>query len=170
MYRGSVQISPGGVLVRAEPPGPARKPAPVHLHLPWPAPTPRARTHDAPPPARRPAVRADQMARPMRPGDQDPEPALLCTIRQDGETGEWAGEDPDGTPLQVKSGGVGGGLEIWHPGTADQSDPGFEQKNPAEDRRRRMAASLSPHRSADQQTRASLGVLQRLLDSHYGRH
>jgi hypothetical protein len=41
--------------------------------------------------------------------DQAP-PALLCTIRQDGQSGNWEGEDGEGRPLTVTTGA--NGLEI----------------------------------------------------------
>jgi hypothetical protein len=89
---------------------PAPRPVPfdtVHIYLP-PVPAPRASAHDAAP--RRPA--------PRRPGDQEGEPegepVLLCVIKQNGETGEWSGEGPDGNPIVVSHAGDGlGGRDLW---------------------------------------------------------
>jgi hypothetical protein len=115
-----------------------------------------ARTHDAPP--RR------------SPRDQEAEAGeLLCTIRQDGRTGEWAGEDCDGLPLQVSS--TANGLEIRHVGDPDRigdanaGAPG--ELVPGQAFEQRMSAALSPGRGADQQNPAGIRGLQRLLNSHY---
>jgi hypothetical protein len=126
----------------------------------------RTRTHDAAPPRR------DQ-APPRRGRDQeDPEPGeLLCTIRQDGRTGEWSGEDCDGLPLSVNS--TTNGLEIRHVGDPDRigdanaGAPG--ELVPGRAFEQRMSAALAPTRNADQQNPAGIRGLQRLMNSHYAR-
>jgi hypothetical protein len=51
------------------------------------------------------------------------QPALLARIRQDGVSGDWQGEDGEGTPCIVQQGS--NGLEIYATGEAegDQADP-----------------------------------------------
>jgi hypothetical protein len=46
-----------------------------------------------------------------RRGRDQGEPKLLCTIRQDGQSGDWAGEDSEGRPLMIENGA--NGLEVY---------------------------------------------------------
>jgi hypothetical protein len=127
----------------------------------------RTRTHDAAPPRRliRPRRGAVRGIKRPRPG------TLLCMIRQDGKTGEWAGEDCDGLPLQVSS--TANGLEIRHVGDPDRigdansGAPGELAAGKAFEQR--MAAAVAPSDRAHDRNPAGVRGLQRLLDQHYRR-
>lgn len=59
---------------------------------------------------------------PRRRGTDQVQPSLLCKIGQNGQTGEWSGEDADGNPLIVQNGSSG--LEIFIPGEAEGDQGG----------------------------------------------
>jgi hypothetical protein len=147
------------------------RPRHVHIYLPAAAQggARRNRTHDAAP-LRRPAVRRGDQAPPEgEPGE------LICTVSQNGETGDWGAIDCDGNALHVVRGGDGR-LEIRHsPETADQEDPdqiklsttGARGENPGFEQR--MAAAIRPSDRAHDRGPAALRGLQALLTSHYAR-
>jgi hypothetical protein len=156
------------------------------------------RTHDARP-ARQPQPRRPSVthiwidkspAAPARTQRRDQagdfpegeEGVLLCTIGQDGSTGEWLGETSDGRPVQI-TGGADGRLEIRHfpnrngdedpdqvgmvrpPATAGTIRPGGLQGG-ADRQRARDLALLRPGRAGAGDV-ASTGALARLIDDHY---
>jgi hypothetical protein len=169
LWTGPVHTSAGFLVRGAAPPAP--KPAPAAA--------------DDPPAAKGPThthIWIDQQAAPAKRRDQGQEdfPAgeageLLCSLRQNGETGEWSGEHASGRPLRI-SPAEDGGLVIHHFPDRDNIDQGPDQielrQPPATEGQNRL---VDQRRSGDGfgglvDRRDGIGALRDLqsaIDSHY---
>jgi hypothetical protein len=96
---------------------------------------------------------------------------LLCTIRQDGSTGDWSAEDGEGNPCTVENGP--NGLEIYRASAAeDQADPEIVGTAPPgaeslDALRRRIGPRAAFDRSPSQQRASQMRDFQRYLDKFY---
>jgi hypothetical protein len=101
---------------------------------------------------------------------------LLCTIRQDGSTAEWSGEDPKGRPVAVEH-SEAGGLDIFgtvapedqagDPDVVGVGPPGAEHDQMMRLRRRMAPGAVHDRAATSTEQTAVLANYQRYLDAFY---